>query len=787
MNLRFFQTLFLSSILFLFGVISDLQANTYDSLKLLLALSSGKAKANLEVRLSAMLSDTVPEKSFHYALDAFRESVQSGDLKTKADARKLIGEYFLRNRKYISALDCYLSSLKLYTFLNDREGTLGIYQSIGTLSSFLRDYANAVIYYRKGLALAQSMKDLKWTAIFLQELGRVDQTKGNIGSALEQYNQALELFQQGGYRYHVINVYNSIGSIYLDQGKYDTAIEFYKQLLTRKDPELRSQMGTIYTRLAHAYEQKKNFREALACNQQALKIRHEMAQMEDFNSSLINMAGDYFFLNRADSGWIYMNEGIRLARAKNRTYLTENGYRMIYRYFEFKGDYSQALTYYQKYRETSDSILIDKNRGDIAILEASQRLQTIEETNNLLARENEIQSLSLNSQRFRNNFLQVVLSISIIIIIYSGFRYIRNIRAKQEKQLIYSKMSKEMEHLEATNTRIGEQERQYRFLAENSLDFITRFDKNMKRLYASPSSVKLYGYTPEEMLQKSTYDLTVPEFYSYAEERLREVIRARMPKQFIYVSRKKSGEEFWVESIINPVFNSETGEIEEFVGVTRDIQERRKKELEIMEGTAQKENLLKEIHHRVKNNFAILVSLINMQKDQAQAPELVRALTDLQLRIRTMALVHEMLYRSKDFEKISFSGYIRSLSSVITGTFNRRDINLLFDVEEITMDIEAAIPLGLIINELLTNAYRHAFPGDRPGTIQIGFHKIPEPEGFELTIGDDGTGMPSGFSPENCKTMGLQIVQILVKQLEGELHLEGPPGTLFKIFFSTPS
>jgi len=320
-----------------------------------------------------------------------------------------------------------------------------------------------------------------------------------------------------------------------------------------------------------------------------------------------------------------------------------------------------------------------------------------------------------------------------------------------------------------------------------SPDFITRFDRNLKRLYASPSSVKIYGYTPEEIMSKSTYDLTDPDFHAYAQVKFDEMLRDRTPKQFVYVARKKGGMEFWVESIMNPVYNKETGELQEFIGVTRDIQERKKKELEIMEGTAQKENLLKEIHHRVKNNFAILVSLINMQKDQTQTPELLQALTDLQLRIRTMALVHEMLYRSSDFENISFSHYLRSLASVITGTFNRRDIRLNFDVDEITLDIEAAIPLGLIVNELLTNAYRHAFPGDRSGTIRISFKKGKVLNDFTLTITDDGVGVPPGFSPEKCKTMGIQIVQILVTQLEGVLSLISPPGSTFSIIFSKPS
>ncbi|MEI6454910.1 MAG: histidine kinase dimerization/phosphoacceptor domain -containing protein [bacterium] len=651
----------------------------------------------------------------------------------------------------------------------------------------LRDFDNARIFYRKGLFLSVSLHNQEWNGVFFQELGRVEQTTGNIDSALALYNKGLSCFQKGGNKNSILRIYNSIGSIYLDKGRYDDAIAFYLNLLRLKEPSLRSQEGTINTRIAHAYEQKNLFQKALEHNKKALAIRHEMSQMEDYNSSLINIAGDYFFLNKMDSGWIFMNEGLRTARANGRPNLLENGNRMLYRFYNSRNDFKNALIYFKRYTEIGDSIIVEKNKGDIAILEANQRIRSIEEGNILLVSENEIQSLSLKNQRFQINFLQIILSVSFIFIIYSLLQYFRNIRAKKEIQQIYSRMSKEMSELEITNRKISEQEHQYRFLAENSLDFITRFDKNMNCIYASPSAMKIYGYSPEEILMKSTFDLTHPDFHPYAGESFQEMIRDRTPKHFIYLSRKKSGEEFWAESIMNPIYNNETGILEEFVGVIRDIQERKMKELEIMEGTNQKENLLKEIHHRVKNNFAILVSLINMQKDQAHNADLIQSLTDLQLRIRTMALVHEMLYRSKDFENISFSDYIRSLSSVITGTFNRRDIQLKFDIQEITMDIEAAIPLGLIINEILNNAYRHAFPDGRTGIIQVILKRGEAPYDLNLTISDDGVGMPDGFSLEHCKTMGIQIVQILVKQIEGEINIKSHPGSTFSISFSRRS
>lgn len=755
-----------------------------DSLKLLKKDAKGTLKVEILLKLSKMVSDTAPSLGFLFAFDALKEATILNYFMGKADARMRIGDYFIKQRKYFLALEFFLAAQKIFIQLNDNEKILNGYRAIGSLSVFLKDYDNANIYFQKGLSQAYAIHKLKWIGIFLQQLADIEQKNGNPGKALDLYKKALLTSQQAGDREMVWSIYNYIGSIYLEQGRWDDAIEFYSQLLNLNEPSILSQLGTIYTRIAHAYEQKERYQIAKAYNLQALSIRKETGQMENYNSSIINIANDYFFLNNIDSAWIFMNEGMKIATTNKRNYLIENGYRILFKYFYSQNDFNKALYYYKKYMAIGDSIIVEKNKGNIAIFEGNQRIQSINEGNTILFRENEIQSLSLKNQHVQIIFLQAILGLALIMIIFSFYQYIRNVRAKKEIQQIFGRMSAEVKNLEVANKQIRKQEQQYRFLAENSIDLITRFDKNMNLVYASPASFLVYGYSTEEINDKSIFDLTHPDYYDYVIQRFQEILLEKTSKQFVYLAPKKSGEIFWVESILNPVFDNKTGELEEVVGITRDIQDRKIKEIEIMDGTKQKENLLKEIHHRVKNNFAILVSLINMQKDQTKIPEVIVSLTDLQLRIRTMALVHEMLYRSKDFENISFSDYIRSLSSVITGTFNRRDIHLNFDIQDISIDIESAIPLGLIINEILTNAYKHAFPNGQPGTIWIGLAERAEIAELYLTVRDNGIGLPKDFDLNKCKTMGLQIVQILVKQIEGKITIINNPGANFTISFS---
>jgi len=756
---------------------------TYDSLLLLVNNTNDQQQVDVLISLANVVNDTAPETSFLFAVKALRLATDAGYLKGKADARMIIGNYFGDKRKYLPALDFFLGALSIYLKINDEGGILESYRCIGLLYFQLKSYSNALIFYQKGLFLAQSAHHISWMGAFLHNIGHIRQQEGKYQEAYELYNKALLSFHQLGQRNNELEVYNSLGSLLLDQKKYEEALNLYTAILSANDSMPVPFLGTIYTRLAHIFSQKKQYGQSLVFNKMALQARIRSHQQEEANSSQINLAGSFFQLNMKDSAMKYLNEGMIQAKKFNRKNLIENGYHVQYLYRIQTGNFKEALVSFQQYEAMSDSIQDDKIRSDRAIMDENQRIHSIEENNDLLIKEHEIQRLSLRNQNNQLVFLQILIGLACVIILVFLIQYLKNIRRKKELQNLNVKLSREISERETTNIQIREREQKYRFIAEHTVDLITRINQAKQCVYASPSAMKIFGYDPLEILDEFPYGLTHPAFIEYADAQFSEMIRERKPKQFSYLSVKKSGETFWTESLFNPVFDKNTGEFREVVGVIRDIQELKNKEMEIIEGTKQKENLLREIHHRVKNNFAILVSLINMQKEQTQSQELIQSLTNLQMRIRTMALVHEMLYRSKDFEKISFREYLRSLSSVITGAYNSRKIQLHFNVEEVVMDIEAAIPLGLIVNEILSNAYKHAFPDEREGNIWVDLTSHSDGPELSLTIRDDGVGMPHDFTIEHCKSMGIQIVQILVKQIEGEIILINNLGSCFTISF----
>ena len=758
----------------------------HDSLYRIMSHSGQIKKGEIYLELARLIWDTLPQKAFINIEMALQISIKANNPQLKARTRIVMGDYFAGRRNFLQAQEHYLAALKIYNMSKDTAGELDVLAQIGALNRSLENYDKALFFLNKGLNLSQVTNKPIMTGTFLEYLALIHQSNGDYVKAMQYYQDALAAFQRAGDKKNEFFVLNNIGSVYMDQQKYDVALSYYKDLIKDADTTQGSLMGSLYTRIGHVYFQKKDYLNSLLFNKKALHTRQLSHAPIEVNSSLINIGGDFYMLGKADSGKFYFDKGLRLAIKYDRKNLVENACRHLYAYNLKQGDYKQALEYYRKYISVYEALEQEKNKSNIAILEANQHIQQIREWRKMLIKRHEIQTLNMENQKYQFTFMKIVTGLAAVLMVILVFQLLYNRRVRWDMQSLNVMLSAEIKERETTEMQTRDREQQFRFLSENSGDFITHTDSNKKLTYASPASLKVYGYEPEEILQLLPFDLTHPDYTDYVENSFDEMLKTRASQQFIYMAKKKNGSFFWVESILNPLFDPNTGIFKGMVGVTRDIQERKTKELEIMDGTKQKENLLKEIHHRVKNNFAILVSLINMQMAQTKNQELLQSLTNLQLRIRTMALVHEMLYRSKDFENISFSDYLRSLASVIAGTYNRRDIVLKFEADESVMDIEASIPLGLIVNEILSNSYKHAFPDGRTGNIWITL-KVDSLSGdYSLMLKDDGIGIPSDIPLEHHKSMGLQVVHILCQQIEGEMKLTNDHGTTFTLKYKTP-
>lgn len=246
--------------------------------------------------------------------------------------------------------------------------------------------------------------------------------------------------------------------------------------------------------------------------------------------------------------------------------------------------------------------------------------------------------------------------------------------------------------------------------------------------------------------------------------------------------RRSDGSEFPVEIGLNPI-DTEDGVM--VLATIVDITERQRAQQKLESALQEKTILLNEVHHRVKNNLQVISSLLNLQSTHTSDPRLRAALGESQSRVRAMALTHQLLYERKDYSRIDLGEYLERLAQSLAGTYRESRANVALTrtlpEERQFVDFERAISCGLVVNELVTNAFKHAFPDGRDGEIRIELQATDDE--LVLIVADDGVGLPEGFDLAKISSLGLQLVPLFVEQIGGRFSLEPGPGVRFSMFF----
>lgn len=244
---------------------------------------------------------------------------------------------------------------------------------------------------------------------------------------------------------------------------------------------------------------------------------------------------------------------------------------------------------------------------------------------------------------------------------------------------------------------------------------------------------------------------------------------------------EKEKQEYWLEVFMSPIFDTK-GDVIEVSLVAHDSSEKKQISINIVESLREKEILLKEIHHRVKNNLQVISSILNLQSSFVTDENTLEILQESRNRIRSMAIIHENLYRTEDFSSINFSSYLENLSANLVASYRiNEEVVLETNLNDVDLILDQAIPCGLLVNELITNALKYAWKHGEKGIITINlFQTGPD---VNLHIFDDGVGLPFNFKESKPETLGLQLVETLIEQLDGELDVQIENGTKYFIKF----
>jgi PAS domain S-box-containing protein len=329
-----------------------------------------------------------------------------------------------------------------------------------------------------------------------------------------------------------------------------------------------------------------------------------------------------------------------------------------------------------------------------------------------------------------------------------------------------------------------------------------QFDRNFKLTAVHGSVEEMTGYRGEDFLSGKIDWMKIiePEDLPLISEKLEKI---KLNPKFVIENEFRihslDGETKWVREIVQKV-PANSGDSEQFQGLLYDITERKRAE----EALKQIDKIrIKEIHHRIKNNLQVISSLLSLQAEKFKDKEVLEAFRESQNRVASIAIIHEELHEGESMDTLDFAEYLRKLTPDLFSSYRIRDdnINLRLDLEQVYLGMDTAIPLGIVVNEIVSNALKHAFPQGRAGEIYIKFsknehfteedissqnEKYSEEKAFPylLIVADNGKGIPKEIGFQNANSLGLQLINILIEQIDGHIELKRDNGTEYIIQFS---
>jgi PAS domain S-box-containing protein len=342
--------------------------------------------------------------------------------------------------------------------------------------------------------------------------------------------------------------------------------------------------------------------------------------------------------------------------------------------------------------------------------------------------------------------------------------------------------------------KLRESEERFRLFSDNVTDYaLVPIDVHGRVSGWNTGAARIFGYTEQQIVGQPASCFFTPEDAALGESQsdLRRAADQGRAEDARWMMRR-DGSRFWARWVTTPI--RVEGQLRGFTKVLRDETDRKRADDRLKNSLASKDLLLREIHHRVKNHMQVIASLISMQADQAEDGNLRGLFEELQDRVRAIASLHETLYGSDDLANIEFGPYLKQVIRDFIASYGSRlaNIDLQIETDEVVLSIEQALPLGLVANELISNALKHGYSGGRTGSVRISFRYLPETvragdpldSGWcELAIRDDGAGIKDPKGIWERESMGLRIVRLLTSQLHGTVGLDQSNGTCFAVRF----
>lgn len=637
-----------------------------------------------------------------------------------------------------------------------------------------------------------------------KSLGLLEYYRGEINTAKDEFNLAKEFYEKDGSEVDASRMSMNIGVMQEKLGQYDSAINNYLRTI----PVFESlndakSLGNVYENIGLVHHQQSEFSTALQYFEKtdSLLSSHLDSMEVRWIGLYVNKYLALSKLNRQEEGLDMLLHAFRIAEINQHEYFVSRLSSMMADVYEFKGEndkqYNALLkskSFFENRQNKYEKAVLDYklssynyNHGsmDSAMIYARKSYQYYEE-NDLYEQMGNVLNLMGNIEFTKKDYKKALEYYK------QSMAHIRNENTQAYAGFLFNmgySLSKEGKYAEALKylensldirkqlNDISALRDSYQGLAEtyqgkgdykNAYDFLVLFNAYEDSVFNETKNRQLAELETQYETEKKDQAIA-------GLESEREIQELRAGKQQAQIYLSIAG--LFLFLVVAALFFR----LAKIRKKHNDTLEAKNKE--IAKQNDERELLLKEIHHRVKNNLQIISSLLSMQTRGLQDAKVKDAMKESQSRVKTMALIHEKLYQYENLSKINMQEYMHQLSDFLTQTYRSdKQINVNIEAEEINLDMDMAIPVGLITNELLSNSLKYAFENMDFGEINITFSQS-EPGSYKLLVEDTGKGLDENLDIDKSKSLGLKLVRTLTRQINGQLTISSNPGASFEIDF----
>jgi two-component sensor histidine kinase/tetratricopeptide (TPR) repeat protein len=697
----------------------------------------GKLLNNIGMVYSRIGLFDIAGNYYQNALEIYTELVDSNSI---AIAYNSLGIVEARQANLWEALKYFQEALDIYSIQQNREGMAQTYNNIGGIYFQLNNWNEALRLYKKA---HEAFKELDMSHRVAATLGNIGLTYQNLyefDKALDYLQQSLDIREKYNYKGEMVESYNNLGTLYIELKDYQSANDYY-----RKSYELASQIG----------------------EQRIVAL------------SLINIGRVTSLEGNINEAIRHTLQGLEVAREHNLKFVVSPALEQLAELYEKAGNYRQAYGYSRQHYLVSQEILDEQKSRQINELEIGYKAREKQQQIELLQHENELNRLKASQSGTLVFILALLLFLAVVVGVFTLLllrqrNRITLLKKEQEARSLIRKTDNDLKAILKTHAHAM-------ILFDNELNVIA-FNNMAKKWAKEFLKIEL---TAGDSL------FTLPN--AIVNELINGVISESLKGQSKEIEKEIfSGKEVlnYFKFFSNPVFDDKEESIQSVSLMIENITDRKSSEARILSDLREKETLIKEIHHRVKNNMQVIISLIRLQANELVGKVEQEAFVDLEQRISAMSYVHEELYKSHNLADINFDDYLGKISTNLISIYNKGvKVRNHLQVGNNYLNIDIAVPCGLIVNELLTNALKHAFNkkvSDKKPELkkQVDIYFSESDSEYHLQVIDNGIGMKQKIDFENISSMGFHLVKIIAEeQLRGIWNVKSNGGLQVSVIF----